>query len=166
MLGDRELREYQFDEEGSEIADPLVALAQPDSILVSRVFADKYRLADGDRLPLYTLPGAQGVRCPWHHLQPTGIGEIFDGQIAVMDVFNAQYVFNRGRNIDRIDLMNELEVDVEELATPDTGAYSSWNRRHSTNRPRAGNREGRLAMRIGHADCQLHRLAGRCLYHF
>ncbi|MEY4167693.1 MAG: hypothetical protein RIR52_1517 [Acidobacteriota bacterium] len=115
MLGDRELREYQFDEEGSEIADPLVALAQPDSILVSRVFADKYRLADGDRLPLYTSQGrkefiVRGI------FQPTGIGEIFDGQIAVMDVFNAQYVFNRGRNIDRIDLMNEPEVEVEELA--------------------------------------------------
>src|SRR5215211_7855685 len=54
MLGDRELREYQFDEAGSEIADPLVALAQPDSILISRTFADKHNLKDGDKLPLYT----------------------------------------------------------------------------------------------------------------
>ncbi len=114
MLGDRELREYQFDEEGSEIADPLIALAQPDSILVSRTFADKHNLKDGQRLPLYTSQGkkdfiVRGI------FQPKGIGEIFDGQIAVMDVFNAQFVFNRGRNIDRIDLMNEPEVQVEEL---------------------------------------------------
>jgi len=114
MLGDRELREYQFDEEGSEIADPLIALAQPDSILISRKFAEKYNLKDGDKLPLYTSQGrkeftVRGI------FKPAGIGEIFDGQIAVMDVFNAQFVFNRGRNIDRIDLMNEPEVSVEEL---------------------------------------------------
>ena len=114
MLGDRELREYQFDEEGSEIADPLVALAQPDSILISRTFAEKHRLQEGDKLPLYTSQGkkdfvVRGI------IKPAGIGEIFGGQIAVMDVFNAQFVFNRGRNIDRIDLMNEPEVEVEAL---------------------------------------------------
>jgi putative ABC transport system permease protein len=114
MLGDRELREYQFDEENSEIADPLIALAQPDSILVSRTFAVKHGLKDGDKLPLYTSQGkkdfiVRGI------FKPAGIGEIFGGQIAVMDVFNAQFVFNRGRNIDRIDLMNEPEVTTAEL---------------------------------------------------
>lgn len=114
MLGDRELREYQFDEEGSEIADPLIALAQPDSILISRKFADLHHLEDGDKLPLYTSQGrkefiVRGI------FKPAGIGEVLDGQIAVMDVFNAQFVFNRGRNIDRIDLMNEPDVSVEEL---------------------------------------------------
>jgi putative ABC transport system permease protein len=114
MLGDSELREYQFDEEGSEIADPLLALAQPDSILIARAFADKHNLKDGDKLPLYTSQGkkeftVRGI------FKPAGIGEIFGGQIAVMDVFNAQFVFNRGRNIDRIDLMNEPEVGVAEL---------------------------------------------------
>lgn len=114
MLGDRELREYQFDEEGSEIADPLIALAQPDSILISRKFAELHNLKDGDKLPLYTSQGrkefiVRGI------FKPAGIGEVLDGQVAVMDVFNAQFVFNRGRNIDRIDLMNEPDVSVEEL---------------------------------------------------
>ncbi|MBK8313074.1 MAG: hypothetical protein IPL01_03160 [Acidobacteria bacterium] len=57
MLGDSELREYQFDEEGTEIADPLIALAQPDSILISRIFAEKHNLKDGDKLPLFTSQG-------------------------------------------------------------------------------------------------------------
>lgn len=114
MLGDRELREYQFDEAGEEIADPLVALAQPDSIMISRKFAEKHQLKDGDKLPLFTAQGkkefvVRGI------FKPAGLGEIFDGQIAVMDVFNAQFVFNRGRNIDRIDLMNESGVSVDEL---------------------------------------------------
>lgn len=114
MLGDGELREYQFDETGSEMDDPLVALAQPDSILIARAFADKHSLQQGDRLPLYTSQGkkdfiVRGI------FKPAGIGEIFGGQIAVMDVFNMQFVFNRGRNIDRIDLMNEPDVSVEDL---------------------------------------------------
>jgi putative ABC transport system permease protein len=113
MLGDGELREYQFDE-GGEIGDPLVALAQPDSILVSRVFADKHELKEGDKLPLFTSQGKKDftVRGVFN---PSGLGEVFGGQVAVMDVFNAQFVFGRGKNFDRIDLMNEPETTVEEL---------------------------------------------------
>ncbi len=114
MLGDGELREYQFDEAGTEIGDPLVALAQPDSILIARTFAEKHNLKEGDRLPLFTSQGkkeftVRGI------IKPAGLGEVFGGQIAVMDVFNAQFVFGRGRNFDRIDLMNVPEVSIEEL---------------------------------------------------
>jgi putative ABC transport system permease protein len=113
-LGEQGLREFQFDETATEISDPLVYLAQPDSIIVSRGFADKHRLKEGDRLPLFTSSGrreftVRGV------FQPTGIGEVFGGQIAAMDVFSMQVVFNRGRNFDRIDLLNEPGVTVEEL---------------------------------------------------
>jgi putative ABC transport system permease protein len=114
MLGDDELREYQFDESQSEIGDPLVTLAQPDSILISRLFADRHKLKEGDKLPLFTSQGrkeftVRGV------FKPAGIGEVFDGQIAIMDVFNAQFVFGRGKNFDRIDLMNQPDVTIETL---------------------------------------------------
>ncbi|HKC85559.1 MAG TPA: FtsX-like permease family protein, partial [Blastocatellia bacterium] len=114
MLGDGELREYQFDEATSEIGDPLLALAQPDSILVSRAFADKHELKEGDRLPLFTSQGKKDFTIRGI-FEPSGLGEVFGGQIAVMDVFNAQFVFGRGKNFDRIDLMNEPETTVEEL---------------------------------------------------
>ncbi|MBO0726797.1 MAG: ABC transporter permease, partial [Blastocatellia bacterium] len=114
MLGDGELREYQFNEATSEIGDPLLALAQPDSILVSRAFADQHKLKEGDGLPLFTSQGKKDftVRGVFN---PSGLGEVFGGQIAVMDVFNAQLVFGRGKNFDRIDLMNEPGTTVEEL---------------------------------------------------
>ena len=114
MLGDGELREYQFDEANSEIGDPLLALAQPDSILIARAFADKHKLKEGDKLPLFTSQGKKDFTIRGV-FSPSGLGEVFGGQIAVMDVFNAQFVFGRGRNIDRIDLMNEPEIAVEEL---------------------------------------------------
>jgi putative ABC transport system permease protein len=110
--GDHELRDYQFDRTQTEIADPLVFLAQPDSILLSRAFADRHGLKVGDKFPLFASDGkkeftVQGM------FKPVGVGELFGGNIAVMDVYSAQVVFHRGRKFDRIDLMNAVGVPVE-----------------------------------------------------
>lgn len=110
--GDQQMREYQFDQSEREIRDPLVYLAQPDSLLISRTFAESHGLREGDKLPLYTSQGrkeftVRGV------FKPIGIGEIFGGQIAVMDLYSAQFVFHRGRNFDRIDLIHDPNVPVE-----------------------------------------------------
>jgi len=110
--GDQQLRDYQFDGSQTQIADPLVFLARPNSILLSRAFADRHSLKIGDTLPLYTSIGrkdftVQGI------FKPVGIGEVFGGNIAIMDVYSAQAVFNRGRNFDRVDLMNSPDVPVE-----------------------------------------------------
>jgi putative ABC transport system permease protein len=110
--GDQALREYEFDRSQTEVADPLVYLAQPNSILLSRSFAGRHGLQVGSRLPLFTSHGrkdfiVQGL------FQPTGIGQVFGGNIAVMDVYAAQVVFDRGHNFDRIDLMNDPAVPVE-----------------------------------------------------
>ena len=112
--GDQQLRQYEFDRSQSEIADPLTYLAQPDSILVSRAFAERHGLQIGGHLPIFTSHGkmdftVQGI------FKPTGVGEVFGGNIAVMDIYSAQVVFDRGHNFDRIDLMNSPAVAVNEL---------------------------------------------------
>ncbi len=112
--GDQQLREYEFDRSQSQIADPLTYLAQPNSILVSRAFADRHGLKIGDHLPLFTSHGkmdfaVEGI------FKPTGVGEVFGGNIAVMDIYSAQVVFARGHNFDRIDVMNAPGVEVGEL---------------------------------------------------
>jgi putative ABC transport system permease protein len=112
--GDQQLRQYEFDRAQSEIADPLTYLAQPKSILLSRPFAERHGLRIGDPLPIFTAQGrmkftVQGI------FKPVGVGEVFGGNIAVMDVYSAQVVFNRGRNFDRIDLMNSPAVPVDVL---------------------------------------------------
>lgn len=112
--GDQQLRQYEFDQAQSQIADPLTYLAQPESILLSRAFADRHGLHIGDHLPLFTAHGrkdftVQGI------FKPTGVGEVFGGNIAVMDVYSAQTVFGRGHNFDRIDLKNAPQVPVSEL---------------------------------------------------
>ena len=110
--GDQQLREYEFDQSQTEIGDPLVYVAQPSSILISRSFAQKHGLKEGDKLPLYTSQG-RGDFTVRGLFKPVGIGEVFGGQIAVMDVYSAQFIFNRGRNFDRIDLMNDPNVPIE-----------------------------------------------------
>jgi putative ABC transport system permease protein len=113
--GDQQLREYQFDRSQTQISDPLVYLAQPNSILLSRSFAERHGLKIGDALPLFTSHGRKNFTVQGL-FKPVGIGEVFGGNIAVMDVFSAQVVFNRGKNFDRIDLMNSPDTPVETLA--------------------------------------------------
>jgi putative ABC transport system permease protein len=110
--GDQQLRDYQFDRTQTQISDPLVFLAQPDSILLSRAFADRHGLKVGDKLPIYASDGKKEFTVQGT-FKPVGVGEIFGGNIAVMDVYSAQVVFHRGRKFDRIDLMNAPGVPVE-----------------------------------------------------
>ncbi len=114
MTGDRSLREYDLDEgEEAVVDDPLVFLAQPDSIIVSREFAARNHLAIDSRLALRTMEGdklftVRGI------MKSGGLSQAFGGNLAVMDVYAAQKVFGRGRRFDRIDLGVKEGVRVED----------------------------------------------------
>ncbi len=104
MTGDRSLRDYDL-ESGDEavVDDPLVFLAQPDSIIVSKEFADRNGLGVGRTLTLGTVEGdrrftIRGV------MKSSGLTSAFGGSLAIMDVYAAQKMFGRGRTFDRIDL--------------------------------------------------------------
>ncbi len=104
LTGDRSLRDYDL-ESGEEavIDDPLVFLAQPDSLMVTREFAARNGLAIGSRVPMSTIEGekqftVRGI------MKPGGMTQAFGGNLAVMDIYAAQKVFGRGRKFDRIDL--------------------------------------------------------------
>ena len=112
--GDQQLRQYEFDKSQTQIADPLTFLAQPNSILLSQAFAERHGLKIGDHFPLFTAHGkmdfvVEGI------FKPTGVGEVFGGNIAVMDIYSTQVVFGRGHNFDHIDLTNAPGVSVDEL---------------------------------------------------
>ena len=104
MTGDRSLRDYDL-ESGDEavIDDPLVFLAQPDSLMVTREFAETNGLAANSPITLGTMLGdrtftIRGI------MKPSGLGSAFGGSLAIMDIYAAQFVFGRGRMFDRIDL--------------------------------------------------------------
>ena len=104
MTGDRSLRDYDL-ESGEEavVDDPLVFLAQPDSLIVTREFAERNGIRIGTKVPMRTMDGekqftVRGI------MKSGGLTQAFGGNLAVMDIYAAQMVFGRGRTFDRVDL--------------------------------------------------------------
>ena len=111
MTGDRGLREYDLESgDDAVIDDPLVFLAQPDSLIITSEFAQANRLAVGNRLVLGTAEGAKpftirGV------MKSSGLASAFGGNLAIMDIYAAQKMFGRGRKFDRIDVGDRGRTD-------------------------------------------------------
>jgi putative ABC transport system permease protein len=104
MTGDRSLRDYDL-ESGDEavVDDPLVFLAQPDSLIVTSEFAASNHLGVNGTLLLGTAAGerrftVRGI------MKSSGLSSAFGGNLAIMDIYAAQKMFGRGRTFDRIDL--------------------------------------------------------------
>ena len=103
MTGDRSLRDYDLESSDDAIDDPLIFLAQPDSLMVTDTYARENHLGLGAKVPMSTMDGQKlftirGV------MKSGGLTSAFGGNLAVMDVYAAQKVFGRGRKFDRIDL--------------------------------------------------------------
>jgi putative ABC transport system permease protein len=104
MTGDRSLREYDLDAADEAIVDdPLVFLAQPDSIIVTREFADRNDIEVQSRIPLGTVLGERAFTVRGI-MKSAGLASAFGGNLAIMDVYAAQRMFGRGRTFDRIDV--------------------------------------------------------------
>jgi putative ABC transport system permease protein len=114
MTGDRNLRDYDFDgQQDDVIDDPLIFLAQPDSIILSKGFAERNGFTRGSKIGLQTMAGhkqftVRGI------MQSGGLASAYGGNLAVMDVYAAQAVFGRGRLFDRIDIRVKDGVSVDE----------------------------------------------------
>jgi putative ABC transport system permease protein len=105
LTGDRNLRDYQLDRgDAAVIDDPLVFLAQPDSIMLTADYARRNNLAIKSKISLDTADGAKTfvVRGILHS---GGFTSAFGGNLAIMDIYAAQQVFGRGRKFDRIDVV-------------------------------------------------------------
>ena len=104
MTGDRSLRTYDFDNaEQDVIDDPLIFLAQPDSIILTAEFAARNRIPVGGKVAFDTMQGrkqftVRGI------LKAGGMAQAFGGNLGIMDIYAAQALFGRGRHFDRIDI--------------------------------------------------------------
>src|SRR5262245_19583565 len=114
MTGDRGLRNYDLkDADETIIDDPLVFLAQSDSLLVTRQFASRNGLSVNETIPLLTIQGekqftVRGI------MKSEGMAQAFAGNLAVMDIYAAQAAFGRGRRFDRIDLRAKDGISIDE----------------------------------------------------
>jgi putative ABC transport system permease protein len=118
MTGDRSLRDYDFDNAEQEVIDdPLIFLAQPDSLILTSEFAARNHIAAGGKINLDTMEGrkqftVRGI------LKAGGMAQAFGGNLAIMDIYAAQALFGRGRHFDRIDigLADNVSLDQGEAA--------------------------------------------------
>ncbi len=113
MLGDRSLRTYDLEGTDEAIDDPLVFLAQADSLIVTKTFAEKNGLHINSRMPMRTMQGdlvftVRGI------MKPGGLASAFGGDLAIMDIYAAQKFFGRGRKFDRVDLALQDNVTLAE----------------------------------------------------
>lgn len=114
MTGDRSLREYSLDEaDDAVIEDPLIFLALPDSLMVSREFADRNGLELGDEIELDTVLGLKAFTVRGI-MQPGGLAGAYGGNLAVMDIYAAQFMLGRGRMFDRIDVATTEAASIDD----------------------------------------------------
>ena len=114
MTGDRGLRDYEMDSaDDAIIDDPLVFLAQPDSIMVTKEFADRTGFQVNGKIPLFTVDGQKAFTIRGV-MRSTGMTKAFGGNLVVMDIYAAQLIFGRGRRFDRVDLRARDGVTIEE----------------------------------------------------
>ena len=115
MTGDRGLRDYDLEAgDDTVIEDPLVFIAQPDSLMVTREFAEANGLASNSKITLAAMDGprtftVRGI------MKSSGLTSAFGGNLAIMDIYAAQKVFGRGRKFDRIDLAATEGTALPEL---------------------------------------------------
>jgi len=114
MTGDRSLRDYDLEGGGEDaMDDPLVFLAQPDSLILTRDFASRNGLSSAGKLAMKTMEGdkqftVRGI------LRSGGMTSAFGGNLAIMDIYAAQKFFGMGRRFDRIDIGLKEGVTLEQ----------------------------------------------------
>jgi putative ABC transport system permease protein len=113
LAGDRSMRDYALEGNEDAVSDPLVFLAQPDSIMVSKEFAARNGLKEDSKIQLVTALGnklftVRGI------MVPKGMAKAFGGNVGVMDIYSAQFVFSRGRTFDRVDIALDEGVRLDD----------------------------------------------------
>src|SRR5258708_4000984 len=113
MLGDRSLRTYDLEGTDDAIDDPLIFLAQPDSLIVTQTFARERHLQVNSKITMRTMQGdrtftVRGV------MKPGGLASAFGGNLAIMDIYSAQSMFGRGEKFDRVDIALQDGVTLDQ----------------------------------------------------
>ena len=98
-----------------DVDDPLVFLARPDSIALTRTFADARDLAVGDPIALVTPVGLRTFTVRGL-LEAEGVARAYGGNVAAMDLQAAQALFTRPGFITGIDVVVAPDADFQRVA--------------------------------------------------
>lgn len=113
LLQETSVRSYKATDQ-KIIDDPLTFLNQPDSIVLTVAFAKKRGLKIDSKIKLAT---AQGTR-PFvvrGLLEPEGVARAYGGSLAIMDIDGARVSFGKENKLDRIDIVPEKNIALDEV---------------------------------------------------
>ncbi len=102
-LQDHQIRSYKLSDESADIPDPLLFLAKPDSLLLTRKMADREGIKIDRKVRVQTVQGFRALTVRGL-LEPEGPAKAAGGDIAFMDIYAAQIAFGKEGRIDRIDV--------------------------------------------------------------
>lgn len=118
MLGSEDTYFRNYDSKDFEEirADPLPFLGSPTSVLLGEALAQRHGIKLHDKVALVSANGVQDFEV-WGFLKANGVGHAFGGAIGVMYYPALQVAFERGRNLDRIDIAVNPGTDPELVAS-------------------------------------------------
>ena len=113
LLQEASVRTYRATEE-KVIDDPLIFLNQPDSIVVTKKFAESRNLKIDSQVTFATSGGAKAFTIRGL-LEPEGAAKAYGGSLAIMDIDGARVSFGKVGKIDRIDIVPLQGTDTDSL---------------------------------------------------
>ena len=113
LLQDTSVRSYKATDQRI-IDDPLVFLNQPDSIILTKQLAEKRGLKIDSKFTLSTANGPKEFTVRGL-LEPEGAAKAYGGALALMDIDGVRVTFGRENKLDRVDIVPEKNVSVDEV---------------------------------------------------
>jgi putative ABC transport system permease protein len=117
LVNDDALRIYEArDRVGQVIDDPVRFLAHPRAVILTRSFAARRGLEEGDSITLDTPRGRRTFSI-LALLEPSGIARVYGGNLVVMDVAAAEDVFTERGLVSRLDVVVARDRSVDAVRT-------------------------------------------------
>lgn len=113
LLKESSVRVYQTEGE-TLLDDPLVLLNQPESVILTKSFANENEVEMDGKVRLATSGGERDFTVRGL-LSPSGPAKAFGGGIAIMDIDAARLIFGKENKLDRIDIVPAEGVKAAEL---------------------------------------------------
>ena len=113
LLQEQSVRTYKATDQRI-IDDPLTFLNQPDSIIITKSLAQAKGLKIDSKINLATTHGVKSFTVRGL-LEPEGAAKAYGGSLAIMDIDGARLMFGKNNKIDRIDIVPDEKVKIENL---------------------------------------------------
>lgn len=114
VLQDNKVRDYSVTDDSADIPDPLLFLAKPDSVLLTKEMAKREGIQIDQKIKVQTVQGLKTFTVRGL-LEPDGPAKAMGGDIAVMDIYAAQLAFGKDGRIDRIDVSINKGETLDEM---------------------------------------------------